>query len=171
MKRNLKVHTTLAVLAASVWLGAASAALADDDGGDRDDDGNDDDPNVPIEKPELIELRSFAYAGTGCPANSVTANIPVEGTSFVIGWEPFTAAEFAAGSDTVAWPASLPLQSGATYALVGGGDPARRQMTLRVLDRLPADEDLLAELAGRGCRYQFEVWVREKVAAGKRKAS
>ena len=31
--------------------------------------------------------------------------------------------------------------------------------------------DLLAELAGRNCRYQFEVWVREKVAAGKRKAS
>jgi hypothetical protein len=79
--------------------------------------------------------------------------------------------EFAAGSTSVAWPAALPLRADATYALVGGENPARRQMKLRVLDSLPGDEDVLAELAARDCKHQFEAWVKEKVAAGKRKAS
>jgi hypothetical protein len=79
--------------------------------------------------------------------------------------------EFAAGSDTVAWPATLQARADTTYALIGGENPARRQVTLRILDSLPGDDDVLAELAMRDCKYQFEAWVKEKVAAGKRKAS
>ena len=30
---------------------------------------------------------------------------------------------------------------------------------------------MLAELAARECKYQFDAWVKEKMAAGKRKAS
>lgn len=87
MKCTTKVQSVLVATAAATWiLAATGTALADDDGRD------DDDPNLPAERPEWVELRSFSYAGTGCPANSVTANVPVEGTTFVIGWEPFTAA-------------------------------------------------------------------------------
>ena len=46
-------------------------------------------------------------------------------------------------------------------------DRPRRQITLRVLDKLPADDDVLTELHRLGCKHQFEAWVREKVAAGK----
>ena len=43
----------------------------------------------------------------------------------------------------------------------------REQVTLRVLDSLPGEDDVLAELATRECRYQFDAWVKEKMAAGK----
>jgi hypothetical protein len=39
---------------------------------------------------------------------------------------------------------------------------------LRVLPTLPADDDVLTELHRLGCKQQFEAWVREKVASGKR---
>ncbi len=76
--------------------------------------------------------------------------------------------EFAAGSDKVSWPANVPLRADVTYALLGADSQPRKQVVLRVLDRLPSDEDVLAELATRGCRYQFDAWVKEKVAAGKK---
>ena len=55
---------------------------------------------------------------------------------------------------------------GTYYMLVR--DRPRRQITLRVLDKLPADDDVLTELHRLGCKQQFEAWVREKVASGKR---
>jgi len=43
----------------------------------------------------------------------------------------------------------------------------RRQVTLEVLDTLPSEDDVLAELHKRGCRHQFEAFVRDKLAAVK----
>ena len=77
-------------------------------------------------------------------------------------------AEFAAGSDTAAWPASVSVRADATYALLGTDSQPRKQVTLRVLDSLPGEDDILAALATRECRYQFDAWVRDKVAAGKK---
>jgi hypothetical protein len=34
-----------------------------------------------------------------------------------------------------------------------------------VLDSLPAEDEILSELQKRGCKYQFEAWVREKLLA------
>jgi hypothetical protein len=77
-------------------------------------------------------------------------------------------AEFAAGSDQASWPASVPVRNDATYALLGADNRPRKQATLRVLDSLPGDDDILAVLATRECRYQFDAWVRDKVGAGKK---
>lgn len=79
--------------------------------------------------------------------------------------------EFAAGSQTAAWPSGVTLRSDGDYALLAPENRPRRQVTLRVLDRLPGEDDILAELATRECKFQFDAWVRDKLTAGKRKAS
>lgn len=76
--------------------------------------------------------------------------------------------EFAAGSHTASWPAGVALQPDATYSVVGGSSGQRRQIRLRILDNLPGEEDIVAELAARGCTSQLDAWVKEKVAAGKK---
>ena len=76
--------------------------------------------------------------------------------------------EFAAGSSTTAWPAGVKLLPDATYSVVGGASGQRRQITLRILDKLPGEEDMVAELASRECSYQLDAWVREKTTAGKK---
>jgi hypothetical protein len=78
---------------------------------------------------------------------------------------------FAAGSETAPWPAGVTPKQDGDYALLAPENLPRRQLTLRVLDRLPGEDDILAELAARECKYQFDAWVKEKMAAGKRKAS
>lgn len=76
-------------------------------------------------------------------------------------------AQWEAGSDSAAWPANLaPRPDGTYYILLP--DPPRRQVTLRVLPQLPAEDDILAELQRLGCKAQFEAWMRDKVAATKR---
>jgi hypothetical protein len=75
-------------------------------------------------------------------------------------------AEWPAGADLVAWPAGVSVRAGSTYYLLVEGRP-RRQLKLELLQQLPGDDDLLAELQKRGCRYQFEAFVREKLAAAK----
>ena len=79
--------------------------------------------------------------------------------------------EFAAGSETAAWPVQVTLKPDNTYTLLAPDNRPRRHVTLRVLDSLPGEDDVLAELAARECKHQFDAWVREKTAAGKRKAS
>jgi hypothetical protein len=79
--------------------------------------------------------------------------------------------EFAAGSNTASWPPGVALRPNAAYALLGPDNRPRRQVTLRVLDSLPDDDDVLAELATRGCKHQFDAWVNEKILASKRRAS
>ena len=76
-------------------------------------------------------------------------------------------AQWEAGSDRAAWPVNLAPRSDGTYHILVG-DRARRQITLRVLEKLPADDDVLTELHRLGCKQQFEAWVREKVASSKR---
>lgn len=80
-------------------------------------------------------------------------------------------AAFAAGSDTASWPAGVKLRPDGDYVLLAPENRPRRQLTLRVLDSLPGEDDVLAELAARECKYQFDAWVKEKMAASRRKAS
>jgi hypothetical protein len=61
-------------------------------------------------------------------------------------------------------PANLPPRADAVYDLIVQGRP-RKQLTLRMLDALPADADVLTELHRLGCKHQFEAWVRERLAA------
>jgi hypothetical protein len=75
-------------------------------------------------------------------------------------------AEWAVSADLVAWPASVVVRPGGTYYLMVEGRP-RRQLKLEVLDTLPSDDDVLAELHKRGCRHQFEAFVRDKLTAAK----
>ena len=76
-------------------------------------------------------------------------------------------AQWEAGSDRAAWPANLAPRPDGTYHIIVGDRPPR-QIVLRVLPTLPADDDVLTELHRLGCKQQFEAWVREKVASGKR---
>jgi hypothetical protein len=72
--------------------------------------------------------------------------------------------EWAAGNDTTAWPANLQPRANASYRVITS-DRAQRQVTLRVFDSRPADDDVLTALQERGCRVQFETWVREKLVS------
>jgi hypothetical protein len=72
-----------------------------------------------------------------------------------------------AGSQTTEWPASLQLRADGAYQLFQQDRP-KRDLTLRIVDKVPADEDLLAELQKRGCQHQFNAWLRGKMAAGRK---
>ena len=72
-------------------------------------------------------------------------------------------AEWPAGAERVAWPAEVAVRSGGTYWLLIEGRP-RRQLKLEVFEQLPGEDDVLAALQKRGCRYQFEAFVRDKLA-------
>jgi hypothetical protein len=41
-----------------------------------------------------------------------------------------------------------------------------RQVTLSVLEQSPSAEDTLSTLAARGCKHQFDTWMKEQ-AKGK----
>jgi hypothetical protein len=71
-------------------------------------------------------------------------------------WEP--------SSDTAVWPAGLAVRDDATYYFLMPDRP-RRQVTLRLVDQLPADADVLTELHRLGCKNQFEAWVRSTLAS------
>jgi len=90
-------------------------------------------------------------------AERVTVIDTANGGQAELQWEP--------GSDTAAWPATLTLRNDATYDVLSAGRP-RRQITVRVLDRLPTEDNVLIELNRLGCSSQFEAWVRGKLAAG-----
>jgi len=79
-------------------------------------------------------------------------------------------ATWTAGSKTAAWPTNVALRTDTTYSLLVPERPQRR-VTLRVLDSLPGDDDVLTALEARGCRHQFEALVKEKMAAAKSKDS
>jgi hypothetical protein len=67
-----------------------------------------------------------------------------------------------AGSATAAWPASPKLQADATYQVLVP-DREGRDVTLRVLDKAPAEDDMLVELHKLGCTHQLETWLRERI--------
>ena len=67
-----------------------------------------------------------------------------------------------AGSATAAWPASLKLQPDATYQVLVQ-DREGRDVTLRVLDKAPDEDDMLIELHKLGCTHQLETWLRERM--------
>jgi hypothetical protein len=75
--------------------------------------------------------------------------------------------QWASGNDRAAWPADIPVRADGIYDLFIK-DRARQQITLRVLDRLPEEGDVLTELHRLGCKPQFEAWVRSRLAEGKR---
>lgn len=68
-----------------------------------------------------------------------------------------------AGSATAAWPASLKLQPDATYQVLVP-DRDGRDVTLRLLDKAPDEDDMLVELHKLGCAHQLETWLRERMA-------
>ena len=72
-----------------------------------------------------------------------------------------------AGSQTAEWPSSLQLRPDGAYQ-VFQQDRAKRDVTLRIIDKLPDEDDLLAELQKFGCEHQFSAWLRDKVAAAKK---
>jgi len=72
-------------------------------------------------------------------------------------------AEWPAGAERVAWPAEVAVRPGGTYWLLIEGRP-RRQLKLEVFEPLPGEDDVLPALQKRGCRYQFEAFVRDKLA-------
>lgn len=74
--------------------------------------------------------------------------------------------QWEAGADAADWPAGVAPRADASYSILVPDRPQRR-VTLRVLDRLPGEDDVLAELQRRGCSFQFEAWVRGKLAAAK----
>ena len=74
---------------------------------------------------------------------------------------------WAGGSTTTAWPAAVDLRPDGSYILLIPDHPPR-QLTLRMLERIPNDDDVLNELAERGCRHQFDAWMKERI---RRKAS
>jgi len=57
----------------------ATVGMADDDRDDRDT------------YPDEVTLRSVAYAGTGCPADSVRLNVPIDGRELMVYWTDFQA--------------------------------------------------------------------------------
>lgn len=70
------------------------------------------------------------------------------------------------GKNLAPWPEGLAARPDATYYLMVPDRP-RRQVTLRVIDQLPADDDVLAVLYTRGCRAQFESYLRGRTVNGK----
>jgi hypothetical protein len=72
--------------------------------------------------------------------------------------------QFDSGSETTAWPASVTLRPDTAYT-IQLADKSRRQVTLRLVDQIPAEADVLNELYKLGCKYQFEAWVRGTLAA------
>jgi hypothetical protein len=75
-------------------------------------------------------------------------------------------AEWPVGQELAAWPAQVTVRPGGTYWLLIEGRP-RRQLQLEVFDQLPGEDDVLAALHKRGCLYQFEAFVRDKLAGAK----
>ena len=112
------------------------------------------DGTVCIEKGAKLRLIRAASA----KAERVTVVDAANGQQAEAQWE--------AGSDTADWPASVAPRADVTYYMLVPDRP-RRQLTLRVLDRQPAEDDVLAELHRLGCSSQFEAWVRGKLAAAK----
>lgn len=113
------------------------------------------DGTVCVEKGAKLQL---ARAASGRP-DRITVIDTANATRGEAQWE--------AGSDVAAWPASVVPRPDAIYYLLAPDRP-QREITLRVLERLPADGDVLTELHRLGCKSQFEAWVREKMAASKR---
>lgn len=68
------------------------------------------------------------------------------------------------GKKATAWPDKVEIRSNTTYTFLIPDRPPR-QVTLRVLDQAPEDEDILAELAAQGCRQQFDDWMRDHTKA------
>jgi hypothetical protein len=66
------------------------------------------------------------------------------------------------GSATAAWPANLKLLPDATYQVLVQ-DREGRDVTLRVLDKAPDEDDMLIELHKLGCAHQLETWLRERM--------
>jgi len=69
------------------------------------------------------------------------------------------------GSQTADWPSSLQLRADGAYQLFQQDRP-KRDVMLRIMDKLPAEDDQLAELQKLGCQHQFNAWLRDKMAAG-----
>jgi hypothetical protein len=74
--------------------------------------------------------------------------------------------EWEAGNATTAWPAKLTLRADTTYQVLMQ-DREGRDITVRLMDKAPDQDDMLIELHNLGCTHQLETWVRELAVKGK----
>jgi hypothetical protein len=72
--------------------------------------------------------------------------------------------EWEGASEVAPWPPELTPRADATFQLLMA-DRTQRRVSIRVLEQLPTDDDVLAQLHKLGCRFQFEAWVRAKMAS------
>jgi hypothetical protein len=110
------------------------------------------DGNVCIDSLAKLQLGRETSQGTG----RVTVVEVATSARAVVEWP--------AGSTTAPWPQAVAPRADAAYVFLQPDRPLR-QITLRLLDRLPEEGDVLTELHKRGCKQQFEAWVREKMTA------
>jgi hypothetical protein len=123
----------------------------------------------------LAEIPSWAN-GKACVlkgANIVLARQSTSGAerAVLVNAKSFERAqvEWEAGSATAAWPANLTLRPDATYQVLVQ-DREGRDVTVRFMDKAPADDDMLIELHKLGCTHQLETWVRDRMLAVKGKS-
>jgi len=128
----------------------------------------------PAEKPRAAFWSAIAVAnGTVCVEKGAkltlvrVASANAEHATMIDGGNGQKAElQWEVGRDTTDWPTSLTPRNAVTYDVLAPDRP-RRQITLRVLEGLPAEDNLLVELNRLDCRSQFEAWVRGELAAGK----
>lgn len=68
------------------------------------------------------------------------------------------------GSQTATWPSEVTLRAGGTYQMMVQDMPMR-QVTVRIVDKLPEDDDVLTALYEQGCQQQMATWLRERKQA------
>ncbi|MEL6747292.1 MAG: hypothetical protein AAFO79_05715 [Pseudomonadota bacterium] len=74
----------------------------------------------------------------------------------VVRWQP--------GVTEAVWPKKVAPSDEAKFMVLLPRLPVRR-IAIDFLDKEPAADELLAELNKRGCRFQVEAWVRDKMSA------
>jgi hypothetical protein len=114
----------------------------------------------------------ITYDGAVCvvkgrPLELVRTNTQGDGRAIIVDIEKAAKgdARWASGSRSTTWPSDVAIRPDGTFTLLVPDQPAR-QVTLSVLEQAPSAEDTLSTLAARGCKYQFDTWMKEQ-AKGK----
>lgn len=111
------------------------------------------DGTVCVVKGRTLELVRTSTQGTG-RATIVDIEKAAKGDAR---WE--------SGSKSTPWPSDVAVRPDGTFTLLVPDQPAR-QVTLSVLEQAPNAEDTLSTLASRGCKHQFDTWMKTQ-AKGK----
>jgi hypothetical protein len=114
----------------------------------------------------------ISYDGTVCvvkgrPLELVRTGTQSSGRATIVDIEKAAKgdARWESGSRSTPWPSDVAVRPEGTFTLLVPDQPAR-QVTLSVLEQAPNAEDTLSTLASRGCKHQFDSWMKEQ-AKGK----